>query len=308
MKRSILLLPVLAGLLLAPPVRAINVETQNRAALQVGPAISELNVERGISIDTTIEITNLTDKSLIVNTYPEKLELAPGTTSSSEEVFNAKSWVRVTVPQFAIQAGETRKVTVTVLPPDHAEPGSHYATVYFESLLPRESLAPNTALQNARVGSLLFMNVKGERTVDLGLTVPLQTSHFRQVGPVDFNFVIANTGNSHTLPSGSITVSDWRGNQVAELDLPTSLILPKTTKNYLLSWDRRWLFGHYTARLVATYGPDHNPLTSQIDFWVAPVWLVLGLISALAVLAWLILATRGRWGRALRVFFARSRY
>jgi hypothetical protein len=287
------------------PGLAIDVETQNHAALQIQPAITELSVERGSEITALVAITNQTSHSMIINTLAEKLELAPGTVSGPEEIFNASSWVTVATPQFALQSGETRKVVVGVHPPDTAEPGSHYATLYFSALLPRESLAPNTALQTARVGSLLFINVGGARVVQVVTSRPLSVPPFLQGGPVELHFALQNTGNTHTLPSGTLRIRDYRGNTVWEQAVPPGLILPKTTKDYRMVWPVGLVLGHYTAELVMSYGSEHNPLSGSAGFWVAPVWYMLGVLLGFILLVWFILATRRRWSRAVRVFFSR---
>jgi P pilus assembly chaperone PapD len=304
-KRSQLLAALLLLGLLVQPVRAVEVQTQTRAKLMVFPAIAEVTVDRAGAAETIIAVQNATDNSLLVTTTFDRLEPQSGEHIDHQQILNASSWLSVDVGEFALQPGQKREVRIKVKAPADAEPGGHYATVYFSSLLPRESLAPNTAQLQARVASLMFLTVKGDRSVKARVMTPLSAPSWQEHGPVTMHYTIRNEGNVHTLAGGQIQI--WQGTKkLDEINLDPAVVLPTSNREFEVTWSKPWQFGQYTAKLILSYGPDRNPLTSNVSFWVVPVkegsFILLGIILLVLILIW----ARGRWYRAWRVLMSKD--
>jgi hypothetical protein len=285
----------------ATPVLAADIPTQTRAALQVNPAIVEQLVEPGKTERMSIVVTNQSSTPLPITTAIRRLEVLEGDQVQNNDIFDASAWFKIVDGEFILQAGESHKVFFDITPPPKAEPGGHYATVYFEPLVPAEELAPNTAHLTAQVGSLIFLTVKGDAVTQLGLGEPLTTVRWRQFGPVPFQFQFKNTGSTHVLPGGSVKLYDWRGNQVDEITWPPGVVLPKTSRTIKLEWSRRALFGRYTAKLEAVYGANHPPVTSTVTFWVVPALAMALIIIFVIGFSYIMFRTRGRWGRVWAV-------
>ena len=303
MKRFYLSLATVLMLLLgmSSTVRAANIQTQTKAALQLNPAIVEELLDPGVTQRISIVVTNQSSTPLPIVTVINRLELLEDAQVQNNNIFDASSWFKIIDGEFILQAGESRKVFFDITPPPKAEPGGHYATIYFEPLVPVESLTPNTAQLQAQVGSLMFLTVKGNASTQLSLAQPLTTSRWRQFGPVPFQFQFQNTGANHVLPGGSVKLYDWAGNQIDEITWPPGVVLPQTSRTIKLEWGRRALLGKYTAKLEAVYGADHPSVNSTVTFWVVP-GIAIGLFVLFLILATIIIIkTRGRWGRAVAV-------
>jgi hypothetical protein len=286
--------------------QAANLPTQTRPQLQVSPAILEQFVTAGESSEAKITVTNLSSNAAPVVTVIKQLDLLDDAAVQDKDIFDASAWFVPKEPEFLLLAGESKQVSFQITPPKNAEAGGHYATIYFEPVVPFEALAPNTAQLTERVGSLAFVIVKGPSTVNLELSKPLSTARWRQFGPVPFEFIYKNSGTMHTLPGGSINIFDWRGQQVDELKLTPGVVMPKTSRGVKLSWDKHFLVGRYTAKLLVSYEADKPPLASSVVFWVAPVYLLVALLVLISLVGVVLYQTRGRWERAWRVLRSRN--
>ncbi len=306
MKKLLLILIITAGLFGPRAAQAETSTSTIRASLLVQPAILELHGKPGEKLTAKVAITNQTDKPVPVKTVMSKLDLQDDGQTGARDIFDASHWFKIIDPDYILQPGQQRDISLEVNLPIKAEPGGHYATIFFEPLLPYEALATDATQATARIGALAFVTVAGEQKTSASLTPVLATKAFRQFGPIDFNFGIKNDGNTHLLPGGQLGIYDSHGRLVEEISLPPGIVLPHTTRLFSLQWNKRFLFGKYTAKLQLSYGSEHKPLLSQVSFWVAP-GIIVGLALAVLVAAiYLAFRTRGRWGRALRVLRSRS--
>lgn len=300
MKKCITRLVLAAVILLALPASSTAAAPQEKvaatkSALSVSPAIIENVLTPGKASAFSLQVRNITDFPLPITTFVRNFTVQSEQLEQTDQArLNASKWFVLPEPDFILQPGQTRTVAGTIHPPADAEPGGHYATVFFQPLVPQEALSPSTAYVSARVGALAFLVVKGDITQSARLTSPLSTAYLAQ-SPVDFNFEIRNTGNTHIMPSGKIKVYDWQNAPVATLDVPKSIVLPDSTKKYAVPWNQA-ILGSYRAELSLGYGTDQLQLPkTTAAFWVAP-WAGLAISVALAGgAAFFILKTKGRW-------------
>ena len=274
-------------------------EQPTQSALSVAPAIIELVLKPGEVKETKISITNVTNFPLpikgAVKAFIMEDILITGT--ESKEMFDASSWFLLEPSDFILQPRETKEVEVMVITPVGAEPGGHYATIYFQPLLPVEVLSPQTTYLTVRVGVLAFLIVKGDINEKASLG-DLQTAGFRQFGPVEFKIPFKNEGNIHLTPSGEILIKDFRGRELVKLTFSPKIILPQTSKEIETTWDKRFLLGKFTAQAKIVYGSEYKRLEKTINFWVIP-WLpiLIGVFLLTMFLVFFILVRR-------RVFLA----
>ncbi|MCJ7804659.1 cytochrome c biogenesis protein ResB, partial [Patescibacteria group bacterium] len=91
-------------------------------------------------------------------------------------------------------------------------------------------------------------------------------------------------GNIHLMPSGEIVMSDFRGREVAKLSISPATVLPKTTKDLEVKWDKKYLLGRFTAQAKILYGSENNKLESEpAELWIVP-WVPLSFIIGLLTL------------------------
>ncbi|MEA2020526.1 MAG: hypothetical protein U9M98_02290 [Patescibacteria group bacterium] len=285
------------------PLMQLESAEPEKAALGVSPVIIELILERGRSTEKKITVFNITNFPLPVKGNTESFFVLEDVEPGAEEIFDVSSWVSIEPADFILQPREHKEVKISIDVPPEAEPGGHYASIYFQPLIPVEVLSPQTAFLTARVGTLGFFVVQGEivEKAELG---ELEVRTLQQFGPVDFKFPIRNAGNVHLLPAGEVIITGFLGNEKEKLEISPSAILPQTTKEITAQWDKKYLFGKFSVEVNISYGSENKKLVAgPVDFWVVP-WLSLLIGGSLltAVLVFCIMFRR-RVGLALTALF-----
>jgi hypothetical protein len=275
-------------------------------SLTVSPAILENVVTPGKSIQATVTLTNNTTTPLPIKGTARSFTPNQNMGTNDLAAFNASSWFTLSPADFILQPLEHKDIVITITAPKKVEPGGHYATIYFEPLLPREMVNPATAQSLSRVGVLAFLIAPGdiqEHLILQNVTVP----RFQSFGPLDLNLSLSNTGNLHLQPTGKFTVTDMFGRAMTELSLDPTLILPGTTQAYHLSWPRHLLFGPYTVTGNILYGSEHTSLPLPvIKVWFVPIPLVLLTITILTIVFWFVIVGRKRFWMAWRVLSGKA--
>lgn len=300
------MMAVLVGTLWYEPVH-VRAATDTAAgagksALTISPAIVEHVTEPGEKKTYTLRLTNITDFPLpISGTVKSFFPLEEIQDPRMRALYDASAWFDITEPDFILQARQTRTVSVSITLPTDAEPGGHYATVYFQPLLPADVLTPSTAYLTARVGSLAFLIVPGDLDEKLSVA-SFSTPRFHGAGPVNFSASLKNTGKVHLAPNSKIVIRNMFGTQTASIGIDAGVVLPGTQKQLSAAWKSPGFFGRYTATYQAAYGADNRKLPVEtVSFWVVP-WLFLSLvIMPVLVVATVAVRTRGRWKRAWRI-------
>lgn len=283
----------------AESVEGLDLVTQsNKSALAVSPAIVEQVLTPGGTTSYKLNVSNLTNFPLpISGTVQSFTSLEDIVDVRKRQLYDASKWFVISEPDFILQPRQIREVTVTISPPRGSEPGGHYATVYFQPLLPEGALTPSTAYLSARVGSLAFLIMPGK--LDERISVrEFAAPYLDSSGPVPFTLQLENTGNVHLSPNSKLTVYDWLHKKTAEVTLNSGVILPGTKKTYTGSWEKPSGFGRYTATLTTKYGASKlTASTRTVTFWVLPVQ---NIILAIATVGLVITGyrTKGRWKRA----------
>ncbi len=276
-----------------------------KAGLAVGPAIFEAVVTPGESYKQKIKLQNITSAAMPIKVHARALEKAQDVELSEGadvSIFDASTWITYDTPDLILQPGQTREITLTIIPPPDAEPGGHYATVLFTPLAPTNSIAPNKTYLSSEVGSLAFLTVKGEITEAAELKADVMTRRLQHFGPVATTFRFKNSGNVHNIPTGEIRVLDYRGREVHKEALPSQVVLPGTVNPYKLQWGKSWMFNRYKIIAELTYGTSTQKVSATTaEIWVIP-WLPLGLLL-LSVIIFPVVAikTRRRWAKAWHV-------
>lgn len=274
----------------------------SKSALAVSPAIIEEVLKPGVTTEYVLRISNLTNFPLpISGTIKNFVPIEELEDRSKQSLYDASQWFRISEPDFILQGNQTKTVKISITPPATAEPGGHYATVYFQPLLPAGALTPATAYLTARVGSLAFLILPGETRKSLAIK-NLSGPNVHQSGPIRFEALLANRGGVHLNPNGQVVIRDWRGKVVAQPKANYGVILPGTQKSYIATWQKPHLFGKYTATFEAAYGSGLDKLVSQTQtFWIIPWGLLLGVLLPLTLIVVTALRTRGRWKKAWRI-------
>jgi len=221
-------------------------------------------------------------------------------------------WFTVGEETLTLVPGQAAVVPFTVDIPDNAVPGGYYATIFWEDVPPQRAEVGNVGVRG-KVGTLIFLRINGE-VIEQGEILEFGTrdnqTTFYQL-PVIFFARIANQGNVHLRPQGTITVRNMLGKKkVFQLGDGKGNILPNSIRRFEVVWgqtaiqgnffQQAWsqfiaeardvTIGKFTARLDVTFGIDNQQtIKRQISFWIIPYHLISG---AIIILILLIIATK----------------
>lgn len=187
--------------------------------------------------------------------------------------------------------------------PNDAEPGGHYATIFFGRAGGTVGNGSGVGVAE-QVGVLLLVRVPGN------IRESLNVESFRVIGPstvnrrpVAFELRVKNTGSVHERPAGQIVITNMVGSVVAKIPANPNngAVLPASIRRFGAGWDasapiakggffaeaanewKNFGFGKYTARVDATYGPMKTPLErAAVSFWIIP-WHLIAIAAGLLI-------------------------
>ena len=296
MKRNILLIGFVGGMIFSPFFFT-------QAAVGVSPVTFELTANPGDVIVNQLKVYNpSTDTVLGIKMEVEDIaptgETGHVTVEPAEtETYSIARWVKTEPEEFTLGPREEKFVTFTITVPENVEPGGHYGVILAGTKgVTRPGAVGATIVE--RVGALVLLTTPGETKEEL-VVKDFTAPHYSEYGPINFTVRFENKGTVHVKPVASITITNWLGKKVSEIQLPQRNVLPDAVRKLEVSWNKKWLFaGKYTATLTGNYGISHSSLSSAvITFWAFP-WKV-G-IGILLIILFFVL-TRKRWTTAFRV-------
>ena len=322
-KPTILIVGVFCGLIFTGIVFAQEVGQ----ALSISPLTFELTANPGDILSNKIKVYNPSNSSIIVKMEAEDFKAVGETgqvivTPEENITYSLKRWVKIDPVEFTLEPKEQKFVDFTIEVPGNAEPGGKYGSV-----LATTGGVMGGGLTGAgiaqKVGALLLLTVSGEvqeklqvkefiagEIKDSKTTNPGETKRekvfnprrYFEYGPVSFEIKFENVGTVHVRPRGYVTITDWRGKKVKDIEFPQFNVIPGAVRKIETTWDCKWLFGRYTATIVGSYGTTNLPFEPQvITFWAFP-WKIISGISLLilAIIVFLFL-TRRRWKLAMKI-------
>lgn len=208
--------------------------------------------------------------------------------------WSASAWIQVSPSTVKLKPGETKSLTLTVMPPKDALPGGHYAMVVHS---PDKDVTFSTegtgSSVQTNVGTLVYVTIPGDITQNAKVT-NFSTTSFSEFGPVDLKTSIKNLSDIHINPKGQITVTNMFGLETAKLQLEDLNIFPNLSRSYENTLNKKWLFGRYKAELSAAYGTAGGALTAAVFFWVIPWRLLILIGTAIAIIVVIILVIKNQ--------------
>lgn len=274
------------------------------SVLQVTPIMNELAVKPGDVIKRQISAKNLARIPIPMKAYTRAFvatnEFGDSDYPDDTATGSVQSWFKIDEPDFILQPDSPKNINVTITVPQNARPGGQYATLFVESLLPKEVLTETSLYLSSRIGALFFFVVAGD-LVEKGQISEFKTDNFWKTGPVEFNVAFKNEGNVDLKPQSTLTITDWRGNKVYETTDQGKRTLPEKTRRWKLEWETKWLLGRYTARLSTKNLLDSKVQVSEVQFYSVPVFqITIGLVSVLFIY-FVLIRGRGRLKKAFKV-------
>lgn len=262
---------------------------QSTLGLTAIPPRLEITVKPGETVTKEIKVRNESkvERTLSTNVKDFIVTDDKGTPIQIEGVnessnrWASASWVQVSPSNFKLKPGETKSLMVTIITPDNPTAGGHYAMVLHS---PKNEVALNetgSAIETY-VGTLLYLTVPGDIKENAQVK-EFSGPSFLEFGPVNFKTVIANFSDIHIAPVGQINVKNWFGGHTGAVALDSTNIFPGTSRSINTVFNKKWLFGRYTATLEAGYGTTGQALSAALIFWVIPWRLIILVLSAIVI-------------------------
>lgn len=179
--------------------------------------------------------------------------------------------------------------------PKNAEPGGHFGSIVFTTV-PSKDLNGSGASLSQEVASLILFKIPGDTKEQAVLESFTTDKQFYEFGPVTFETRVRNESKVHIAPAGSIVIKGWFGQRfIAPLEMRN--VLPDSVRKIPTTLKNKFLFGKFTATLIATYGTKGQQLYSSTDFSAFPVRYGIAVLVILIILY----LGRGRIRKSIRV-------
>lgn len=278
-----------------PQAKAQLTET----TISITPFLQELEVAKGDEIESSIDVTNLTDTK--VNLRMRTQDFLPGKrgepqfvpdTEFNDVTFSLSSWLTIADgSQVFLEPKQTKTIRFTVSPPANAEQGTHYGAILF-STAEGQSLDGVSITQS--VGTIILVNYgearsQGQNSLTTNKLIEWWNDKF------EFSNLFVNTGNVHVKPKGEITIKNIFGKQVASLTVnrDAANVLPQSDRTFIVDWfPGNFSFGPYRAELLLTYGRERLEIRDKLTIWVFSGYILVLIIAILIFVGWYIVHGR----------------
>lgn len=291
-------------------------------ALSLVPPSLEFRVGPGEVVTDQIKLYNEEEQTLTVTSstanFGAKNETGQPVFYFDAPTADLSSWIKLEAAPLTIKPGDRVTVPFTISVPKNAEPGGHYAGIFFDSGAPTSG---QVGIQS-KLGALVILSVTGDiresaTLAEIGIANG-QTKFSRL--PTSFFARVQNNGNVHLRPAGNITVTNMFGKKTAIIPVNEAkgAVLPASTRRFEETWTknndgvssggfwseiraewRNFALGSYTATYALTYGQTAQNLTGSLSFTVFPWRLLLVELLVLAVVVTLLVIGIRRYNRAI---------
>lgn len=292
-KTLILFLVTVFSILLTPKTTSAQ---HNALGMSAIPPRLEVSAKPGEVITREIKVRNESKNEKTINTSVQDFIVTDnlGTplqienTDQSTNRWTASSWIQISPSRIKLKPGETKSLILTIITPDDALPGGHYAMVLHT---PNNDVTINQtgAAIQTNVGTLVYISVPGVIKENASIK-EFSAPKFSEYGPINFKTIVTNLSDIHITPAGSINIYNTLGFQTSSIKLENTNIFPYTSREFLNTLNRKLMFGRYKAQINAVYGTAGQLLTATLFFWVIPYKLIALIILIIIII--LILKTK----------------
>ncbi|MFA6096179.1 MAG: hypothetical protein WC788_00960 [Candidatus Paceibacterota bacterium] len=299
---------------------AILLNAEHEAsAVSISPPVIDVAVDPGVAIERSIIIDNETDKERTYSVGVMNFEMTGEEgyqkfiPVEADKNIDLAGWIRYNEDKIAVRPKSAKKFIFTINIPSDADPGGHYASIYFSTGVTEadENKESGVGIQS-QINSLILLQVSGDVKESASIdNFNLEYgSMLLSSLPVKFVYRMNNQGNVHIRPKGNIEIKNIFGKRTVLLDANSknNRILPQNIRKIESQWGDdlkyssdpvnkfieevkydfgNFAFGKYTARLDVVYGNGNGKfLSKELVFWVFP-WKAI-LFSALFIIIILI--------------------
>lgn len=287
--------------------------TTNAHAITLSPTIIDIDKKPGEVYFGTLTVSNDNDQDttyyLTAQNFVARGEEGQQEFIAEENAFGLATWIVPDVKRVTLGPRESKDINVAVSIPVDAEPGGHYAALFFSTQPETEEGGVSVGV-GAKTGILFLARVAG----DIREEATVESFRMKNESPLNrlpafFELRVRNVGNVHFRLRGDIDIVNMFGHTVDRVPVNplNGAALPDSIRRYDTAWAHtlkpaegegfikelkdewnNFAIGKYTATVNATYGSANKPLTAALAFWVIP-WRILTAVLLLLVLLILLL-------------------
>lgn len=274
-----------------------NSKAQNTSlGMSAIPPRLEITAKPGEVITKEIKVRNESKNEKTINTSTKDFIVidnigTPLQVDGEDQTTNrwtASSWIQVSPSRLRLKPGETKSLVVTIITPDDALPGGHYAMILHTPNNDITITQTGAAIQT-NVGTLVYITIPGDVNENASIK-EFSAPKFSEYGPINFKTIVTNLSDIHITPAGSINVFNTFGFQTSSIKLDNTNIFPYTSREFQNTLNRKFMLGRYKAQINAVYGTKGQLLTATLFFWVIPYKLIALIILIIIII--LILKTK----------------
>lgn len=292
------------------------------SALTISPPVKEFTGNPGETVNGMVRLYNETD--IEISAFPSLNSFAaqgeegdPLVLGENEgkDVKSLSSWITIAPGPFTIKPLDWQNALFEIRIPKDAEPGGHYAALFFS---PNANNPSQAVTVDYKTGALLLLTVSGKTTEEGNIEsfITKNNKIFYEFIPVGLELRIKNTGSIHFRPGGAIQIDNMFGSRTTEVPIITTNsggnVLPNSIRKYDVAWGdtsvtslpnsfwgkvkyewKNFHFGKYTAQAVVAL-PLGKTEVQNISFWIIPWQLLLVVLFILSVVVFLF-RTYTRW-------------
>lgn len=284
-------------------------------ALTVSPPVyDEIEINPGESMDFSVRVTNESESArefyIDIQTFSAYGEEGEAMFKTVDASYGLAKWIKPGFEKIVLEAGQEMDFPLTIEVPENADPGGHYASLFFTSLPPEAREDRSSVGLGGNLGVLFLVTVPGDILENTELLEFTSDKKFYTQLPVNFDYRVKNNGTVHFKPYGDITITNLIGKKSATVDpnpkggnvLPSSVRHLSTTwvndvdyiekggfwQNFKNEW-KNFALGRYKAQLNLIYGRSGQSVAGELYFWVFPWHVILVAVLIIIIIILLII-------------------
>lgn len=293
-------------------------------ALTITPVKFELSADPGDVLNGTITLINEQKWEMIFYPTFERFTVrgSYGEPMFTGEKTGLASWIEASPSKVVLGPGLEAKTSFFIRVPQDAEPGGHYAVIFWGTTPPEGEQGGGGLGVASRLGVLILLNVSGDVVESAEILNFRANRKIFNYLPVELGYEFKNNGTVHLKPAGNLIIKNILGKTKVVLPVnPQSFnVLPNSARTFSVIWQTEktdgqpeseakgffaklkkersgFAFGYYRAVLNLEFGQKKETAEASFGFWLLP-WRIL-LISAigLGILCFLITLGVRRYNR-----------
>jgi len=214
------------------------------------------------------------------------------------------NWVKFKDSTVTLKGGEKKEIPFNIVMPDQVTPGNYAGGIAAETTTVQDQTADKKSTNtgagvviSSRLVVKLFISVPGEKNVKYNWDDYAQsvTANDKQRFVLSFS----NGGNAAIAVEPKIEISNLFGGS-DEIKIPDTTLLQGEKVTVPYDWDKKPLFGYFTAKASTTFweydvvnNQNINPIvqTKTLNFWIIP-WNIAAIIIAVIVLILIVVVSK----------------